>query len=64
MKLILGSFFVFAGLIAVAGAGGDCDGRCMEMANSTNEFLIAIGLGLILMITGAVILINNQRSEK
>ena len=32
MKMILGAFLTMAGLIAMAGAGGDCDGACGQSA--------------------------------
>ena len=31
-----------AGLIAIGGSGGDCDGKCMEYANSMGEMMIAV----------------------
>jgi len=34
MKSILGSFLVIAGIIAMAGSANDCDGACMETANT------------------------------
>ena len=34
MKIILRMFLVVCGIIAIAGSAGDCDGKCMEYANS------------------------------
>tara|TARA_Y100001937_G_scaffold126173_1_gene194791 strand:- start:1833 stop:2018 length:186 start_codon:yes stop_codon:yes gene_type:complete len=56
MKSILGVFFVIAGLVAMAGSAGDCDGKCMEYANSMEEMMIAIFIGLTLFVTGGIIL--------
>ena len=39
MKNILGGFLIFAGMMAVAGSVGDCDGKCMEYANTMEEMI-------------------------
>ena len=56
MKIILGCFLVVCGMIAVAGSAGDCDGKCMEYANSMGEMMIAIFIGLTLIVTGGIII--------
>ena len=56
MKNILGGFLIFAGLMAVAGSAGDCDGKCMEYANTMEEMAMAIIIGLTLMATGGIII--------
>ena len=56
MKMILGAFLVVCGMIAIAGSAGDCDGKCMEYANSMEEMMIAIFIGLTLFVTGGIIL--------
>ena len=56
LKQMLGAFFIFAGLVAIAGSAGDCDGKCMEYANSMEEMMIAIFIGLTLFVTGGIIL--------
>jgi|TARA_Y100000813_G_C23814549_1_gene190003 hypothetical protein len=44
------------GLVLMAGSGGDCDGKCMEYANSLGEtMLIGFG-GLMSFILGAVLI--------
>ena len=55
-KNILGAFLVIAGLVDMAGSAGDCDGKCMEYANSMEEMMIAIFIGLTLFVTGGIIL--------
>ena len=40
MMNIVGGFLIFAGLMAVAGSAGDCDGKCMEYANTMEEMAI------------------------
>ena len=56
LKQMLGAFFIFAGLVAIAGSAGDCDGKCMEYANSMEEMMITIFIGLTLFVTGGIII--------
>ena len=56
MKNILGGFFIFAGMMAIAGSAGDCDGKCMEYANTMEEMVFAIVIGLTLMAIGGIII--------
>tara|TARA_B100000029_G_scaffold195961_1_gene194060 strand:- start:265 stop:468 length:204 start_codon:yes stop_codon:yes gene_type:complete len=49
------------GLILMAGSANDCDGKCMETANTLTEMLMIAGIGLTFMITGSAILISNKR---
>ena len=63
MKNILGAFLVFAGLIAMGGSAGDCDGKCMEQANTLGEMLMVAFIGLTMMLTGGIILYNENKGE-
>ena len=54
-------FLIFMGLMAIAGSGGDCDGKCMENANTIGEMLMIAGFGLILFIGGATILVTSKQ---
>ena len=56
LKQMLGAFFIFAGLVAIAGSAGDCDGKCMEYANSLEQMMIICLIGLSMMATGGYIL--------
>ena len=47
------AFAIFMGLMMVAGSAGDCDGACMEQANTMSEMLTIAGTGLILCLCGA-----------
>lgn len=47
----LGYFLIALGLIAIAGSGGDCDGRCGP-GNSISEMMQIAGIGLAMMVTG------------
>ena len=58
---IVGGFLIFAGLMAVAGSAGDCDGKCMEYANTMEEMAMAIIIGLTLMVTGGIMIYNANK---
>ena len=53
-------FLVFGGLMAMAGSANDCDGACMETANTIGEMLMVAGVGAAMMAIGALILIKNS----
>tara|TARA_B100001248_G_scaffold216149_1_gene171016 strand:- start:1173 stop:1391 length:219 start_codon:yes stop_codon:yes gene_type:complete len=48
------------GIMAMAGSAGDCDGKCVENANTIAEMLIIAGTGLAMMLFGAMILLTNK----
>ena len=56
MLKFLGVFLIFAGMMAIGGSSGDCDGKCMEYANSMEEMMITIFIGLTLFVTGGIII--------
>ena len=58
---VLGAFLIMMGIVAMAGAGGDCDGKCMEYANSIPEMLMAAFIGVCLLGTGVYILIKGDK---
>ena len=63
MKLILNTIatlLVFGGLIMMAGSAGDCDGKCVEQANTISQMLMFAGIGLTMFITGSAVLISNK----
>ena len=48
------------GIMAMAGSAGDCDGKCMQNANSLLEmFMYALG-GMALMISGGFLMLKTQ----
>ena len=55
MKTTIGAILVFGGLMAVAGSAGDCDGACMDQANTLGEMLTIIAGGLIAMAIGGTL---------
>jgi len=62
MKNLLATFFIFAGIIAMAGSAGDCDGACMDQANTIGEMLMIAFIGLCLCATGGAILLTNKQN--
>jgi len=51
---------IFTGLLVMAGSANDCDGACMETANTLGEMLMVASVGLAMMATGAAIAIRNM----
>ena len=63
MKLILNTIatlLVFAGIVMMAGSAGDCDGKCVEQANTISQMLMYAGIGLTMFVTGSAVLISNR----
>jgi hypothetical protein len=59
MKTAISSILIIVGLVMMAGSGGDCDGKCMENANTLGETLMYAFLGMALFATGSVVAIRN-----
>jgi len=60
MKTIISAILITLGIAMMAGSAGDCDGKCMENANSLFEmFMYALG-GMALMISGGFLMIKTQ----
>ena len=60
MKSIISAILIFFGIAMMAGSAGDCDGKCMENANSLLEmFMYALG-GMALMISGGFLMLKTQ----
>ncbi|MAJ57320.1 MAG: hypothetical protein CMI74_04535 [Candidatus Pelagibacter sp.] len=60
MKSIISAILIFLGIAMMAGSAGDCDGKCMENANSLLEmFMYALG-GMALMISGGFLMLKTQ----
>ena len=58
MMKFLGTFLILVGLMAIGGSAGDCDGKCMEYANTMEEMAMAVFVGVALVITGGYILLK------
>jgi len=60
MMNVLGGFLVVMGLFAIAGSAGDCDGKCVEYANTWTEMFMVMGIGFALIGTGGFILFKKN----
>ena len=60
MMNVLGGFLVVMGLMVIAGSANDCDGKCMEYANTCEEMLMVVTIGISLVGTGSFILFKNN----
>ena len=60
MKTYISAILIGWGIAMMAGSAGDCDGKCMENANSLLEmFMYALG-GMALMISGGFLMLKTQ----
>jgi hypothetical protein len=62
MLKFIGGILLMGGFMAIAGSAGDCDGKCMEYANTYTEMFTAIGIGLVMMVVGGIILLNGEEN--
>ena len=60
MKTVIGSTLLIVGLMIAAGSAGDCDGRCMEQANSLAEMMVYAMIGLAMSGVGAITLAHGR----
>ena len=61
MKTTFGAFLIVAGLMAMGGSANDCDGACMETANTIGEMLMVAFIGLTMFVTGAIICLKEAK---
>ena len=52
MKNTIGAILIFGGLMVAAGSAGDCDGKCMEYANSLGDMMLIAAAGIGMMLAG------------
>ena len=57
---IIGYLLVALGIMAMAGSAGDCDGKCVENANTIMEMLTFAGLGLAMFLFGAMLVLQKN----
>ena len=62
MKTLISSILIITGIVMMAGSAGDCDGKCMENANTIGEMIMYASIGLAMMAFGAVIAISEKNS--
>ncbi len=60
MRTVIAGFFIMFGLVLMAGSGGDCDGKCMENANTLGEVMLYGFIGLMSFIMGSVLVIGRE----
>ena len=66
MKTIINGtagLLIVLGLMAMAGSANDCDGACMDSANTLGEMLIVAGVGLTMTLFGGLILLVNGQEN-
>ena len=56
----IGYLFVALGIMAMAGSAGDCDGKCVENANTMLEMLTFAGLGLAMFLFGFMLILQKN----
>ena len=54
---IIGYLLVALGIMAMAGSAGDCDGKCVENANTIMEMLTFAGIGLAMFLFGFMLIL-------
>ena len=60
MKNFICSLLILIGIFMIAGSAGDCDGKCMDQANTLSEMFAFAGIGLTLIIIGALPLVGRM----
>jgi len=60
MLKIISASVAGVGLIIIAGAAGDCDGACISQANSMEDMIAYVSVGLALFAGGIVVLIKGE----
>lgn len=61
MKTLISSILILLGIAMMAGSAGDCDGKCMEQANSLGEMIMYAFVGLALFVSGGLIGISEKK---
>ena len=60
IKTWIGAFFIIAGIVMMAGSGGDCDGHCGP-GNTISEMIMLSFIGLCLFGTGVWFAISAEK---
>ena len=58
---ITGMVMIIVGLFMMAGSAGDCDGKCMEYANTMGEMATYLIFGLTISAIGGIIVYNENK---
>ena len=62
MKNTISSLLIITGIIMMAGSANDCDGACMETANTLTEMLMVALVGWGLSGSGALLMAVENKS--
>ena len=57
---VFGAIALAVGLMAIAGSANDCDGKCMEQANTLPEMMTMIGIGLCFWFAAGLAMITKR----
>ena len=60
ISTVFGATAIILGLMVAAGSAGDCDCKCMELANDLPTMLMVAGTGLAMMIAGVFFILVGQ----
>jgi hypothetical protein len=61
MLNITGIVMMIVGVLMMAGSAGDCDGQCMEYANTLGEMATMLIFGLTIAAIGGIIVYNENK---
>ena len=56
----IGYLLVALGIMAMAGSAGDCDGKCVENANTMLERMTFAGIGLAMFLFGFMLILQKN----
>jgi len=57
----IGFILIVVGMMVAAGSANDCDGACMEQANSLGEMLLIAAAGIFAMMVGALAVFSAEK---
>lgn len=61
MLNITGMIMIVFGFMMMAGSAGDCDGKCIEYANTMGEMATYLIFGLTIAAIGGIIVYNENK---
>ena len=64
MLNITGMVMMIVGVLMMAGSAGDCDGQCMEYANTLGEMATMLIFGLTIAAIGGIIVYNENKIQE
>ena len=60
MKTYISAILICLGIAMMAGSAGDCDGKCMENANSLMTMFFLALTGMITFVSGGLLAISSK----